>query len=430
MQSKKIIQNASWIIVCRVIQSLMSLIIGTISARYLGPSNYGLISYASAVVAFFVPIVQLGLRNVLVQEILERPDQEGETLGTALFMSVMASLVGIFGAICFVSIANRGETDTIIVCSLYSISLVFQMTEMIQYWYQAKLLSKYTSIASLIAYAIVSTYRIYLLITQKSVYAFALTNALDYFLISAILFSIYYRRGEQKLSVSRSLAGQLFARSKYYIVAGMMITIFSQTDRIMLKHMVGEDATGFYSAAITCASISSFVFGAIIDSLRPVILENKKNNSNMFEKNMIRLYAIIIYLGLTQSIALTFLAKYVVFLLYGSEYLATVSILQIVTWYTSFSYMGTVRNIWILAEKKQHILWIINLAGAFLNVIGNFLLIPLFGANGAALASVMTQFFANVILCFIIREIRRNAYLIIKSLNPKVLLELLSKIDL
>ncbi len=172
IQSSQIVKNASWIIVCRVFQSLISFVIGMISARYLGPSNYGLINYASSIIAFVVPLAQLGLRNVLVEEIISHPEREGKTLGTSLIMSSCMSLLCVAGCLAFVSIVNVGETDTLIVCALYSISLIFQMTEMIQYWYQAKLLSKYTSITSLVAYVVVSLYKVFLLVTKKSIYWF------------------------------------------------------------------------------------------------------------------------------------------------------------------------------------------------------------------------------------------------------------------
>lgn len=424
-RNNNIIKNASWIIVCRVVQSILSFVIGMVSARYLGPSNYGLISYASSIVAFVVPVVQLGLRNTLVQEIIADPEHEGQTLGTSLFMSISTSFLGIVGVVGFVSIANRSEKDTIIVCTLYSFSLIFQMAEMIEYWYQAKLLSKYTSVTSLIAYTIVSAYKIYLLIAAKSIYWFAVTSALDYLLISIILFIIYSRIGTQRLSVSLAAAKRLFSKSKYYIVSGMMVTVFSQTDKIMLKQMIDDTANGYYSAAVTCASITSFVFGAIIDSFRPIIFESKNKSQESFEKNMTRLYSIIIYSGLAQCIFLTLFSGIIVTIVYGSAYAASITILRIVTWYTAFSYMGSVRNIWILAEEKQSLLWRINLSGALLNVIGNLILIPRFGANGAAAASVVTQFFTNFILCFVIKALRPSAKIIFKSLNPKILLELL-----
>ena len=70
MIKNRVIKNASWIIACRVVQSILSFLIGMLTARYLGPANYGLINYASSVVAFVTPIMYLGLNAVLVQEII------------------------------------------------------------------------------------------------------------------------------------------------------------------------------------------------------------------------------------------------------------------------------------------------------------------------------------------------------------------------
>ena len=423
--SNRVAKNALWIVACRVAQSLMALVIGMISARYLGPSNYGLLNYAGSIVAFVVPLAQLGLRNVLVEEIVSHPEREGKTLGTSIIMCVVSGLCCVVGCLSFVAIANAGERDTLIVCALYSVSLVFQMTEMIQYWYQAKLLSKYTSVVSLVAYTIVALYKVVLLVTGKSIYWFAISYAFDFLIISAILMVIYGKLGSQKLSFSFSLGKQLFARSRYYIVSSMMVTVFAQTDKIMIKMMLGNAENGYYSTAITCANMAGFVFMAVIDSLRPVIFESQKVSQDKFEKNVSLLYSIIIYMGLAQSIVMTVLAKPIVAILYGQAYMAAIPLLQIITWYSAFSYMGTVRNIWMLAEEKQKYLWIINLSGAVLNVIGNFIFIPIIGAAGAAIVSVVTQFFANFVLSFIMTPIRPTFKLICKSFNPMLIFNVL-----
>ena len=86
--------------------------------------------------------------------------------------------------------------------------------------------------------------------------------------------------------------------------------------------------------------------------------------------------------------------------------------------------MGSVRNIWILAEQKQKMLWQINLSGALLNVIANYILIPLIGINGAAIASVATQLFVNFVLCFMIPSLRPVGHLIIEGIDPRNLKEL------
>lgn len=428
--NNRVFKNAGWIIGCKIIQSLINFVIGMITARYLGPSNYGIISYVASVVAFAMPIMQLGLKHTLVKEFVQAPDKEGVILGTSLVINIISSIVCMIGSVAFVMLVNAGETETILVCALYSLTLLFNATEITQYWFQSKLKSKYPSIAALIAYIAVALYKIYLLITQKSVVWFAFSNVLDYFLISVILIVIYCKIGNQRLSVNWRIGREMLSRSKYYILPSLMVIIFQHTDRIMLKLMSGESETGLYSAAITCIGISSFVFGAIIDTARPVILEEKERNPELYEKRIIQLYSIITCLSLAQSIGMTLLAKPIVFILYGAEYSKTAAILAVAVWYITFGHYGSVRNIWILAENKQKYLTGINIAGASANVLLNFILIPIWGAVGAAIASVITQFFTNVIIGFMLKPIRRNNSLMIKSLNPKIALGLLHNIKI
>ena len=402
-----------------------------LTARYLGPSNFGLINYAASITAFMVPVMQLGLRSTLVYEFIQKPEEEGKTLGTALSMNALSALLCMVSISAFVAIANHDEKTTIIVCILYSINLIFQALEMCQYWFQKNLLSKYTSLISLVAYFVVSAYKIYLLISNKNIYWFAISQAIDYGLIAFALLLVYKKCGGQKLSVSFKRGKEMLAKSKYYIVSGMMVTVFAQTDRLMIKNMIGDEATGYYSAAATCAGIASFVFAAIIDSMRPVILEHKKQSNTSYELNVSRLFSIVFYLSLLQCVAMTILATPIIWILYGKEYFSSVDVLRIIVWYVTYSYIGQVRNVWILAEGKQRYLWRINLIGALLNVILNVLAIPILGIVGAAFASFVTQFFTNFILGFIFSPIRDCNQLMLKGMNPKFafleLRELISK---
>lgn len=419
MKYNQAISNATWIVACKIAQSVLQLIVGMLCARYLGPANYGLINYAASVVAFALPLMRLGLNATLVHEFVETPEKEGEIIGTSLVLNISSSILCIAGVSAFAAIANAGDESAIIVCILYSFSLLFAAIEMIQYWYQYKLLAKYSSIIMFVAYLIVSVYKIYLLITGKSVYWFALTNALDFGIIGISLVVLYCIKGNSKFSFSLQRAKMMLTKSKHYILSSLMVVMFQSTDHIMLTSMASVTENGYYTAAITCAGVFQFVYIAIVDSFRPLILSSKKENESDYSLNVSRLYGIIVYTAFAQSLVFTVLAKYIVGLLYGADYTASVPILRILVWYIAFSYMGTVRNVWILAEQKQKYLWIINLSGAVFNIILNAVLIPLWGACGAAFASLMTQFFANFILGFIIKPIRENNRLLLAGLNPK-----------
>lgn len=425
MKQNALLNNTKWIMLCKAAQSLLQLVIGLLCARYLGPSNYGLIKYAKSVVAIVLPVMQLGMTSTLVQEFVKKPEKEGEILGTSLAMQLVSCLFCTLMVLAIVFLANPGETETIVVCMLYSLSMFFLAAETTQYWFHSKLMSKYPSIMLVIAYVAVSAYKVYLLVSGKNVYWFAIAESIEYGVIAVGLFVCYNKFKVAKLSVSFSMAKDLFSRSKYYIVASLMFVAFQNIDHIMLKNMIGDAENGFYSAAITSAVVVQFVYYAIIDSARPVILQCKKDSQEKYEKNLARLYCVIVYLALAQSFVFTILAKLIILFLYGRQYMASVPVLQILVWYLAFSYIGAIRNIWILAEEKHSRLWRINLCGVMANVVLNAMFIPRWGACGAAAASVITQFFTNVVVGFIMKDIRPNNRLMLKGLNPKLVLEML-----
>ena len=109
----------------------------------------------------------------------------------------------------------------------------------------------------------------------------------------------------------------------------------------------------------------------------------------------------------------------VIKILYGEAYLPAVNVLKIVTWYTAFSYLGVARNAWIVAEGKQKYLKYIYTVAALLNVIINFALIPVMGAEGAALASFITQVLTSIVLPLFIKELRPNAKLMLEAIILK-----------
>ncbi|MBN1777134.1 MAG: flippase [Clostridiales bacterium] len=418
-QKHRVAKNAAWLISGRIVQSLMALVVGALTARYLGPSNFGSINYAASLTAFIAPALYLGLNATLVHELVKRPKREGEVMGTSLVIGAAASFVCFIGVCAFAFFVNASETEIIIVCCLYSVGLLFQAGDMLHFWFQAKLQSKYFAISTLIAYTAVSAYRVILLITHQSVYWFALSAVIDHGVIALVLFITYRRRGGARLSFSKTVAGELFQKSKHYILPALMVSIFAQTDKLMLKWMIGQEVVGYYSTAVAICGLSSIVCAAVINSFRPVIFENKEKSAAAYEGGVTQLYSVIIYISIAQCAGIMLLNDELVSLLYGANYAPAAPVILVLVWYTGFSYLGAVRNIWMLGENKQKLLWKINLSGVMCNIALNLLLIPLWGTLGAAAASLVTQLFTNVLLGFVFRDIRRNNTLMARALDPR-----------
>lgn len=412
----KVTKNAGWLIGGKIIQMVINLIVGLITARYLGPSNYGLINYAGAYTAFFSSFCTLGINSVIVKEFVDNPDKIGEIIGTTLGMRAVSSFLSAFAIIGISFFADAGEPTTILVVAVSTIGMVFQIFDTFNYWFQSRLQSKTTAIVTLLAYVATSIYKVVLLVLKKPVTYFAFSTSVDYICIAVLLLISYKKYKGAKLSFSKDYGKELLKKSAHFILPGLMVAIYGQTDKIMLKHMISDTEIGYYSTAVSLCSMWCFVLTAIIDSLYPIIMEAFKTDRAEFDRKNKILYSIVFYLSVFVSIIFTIFGGFIVNLLYGKEYVGAVAPLRVITWYTAFSYLGVARNAWIVCLDKQKYLKYLYLSAAIANVGLNVLFIPIWGATGAAAASLVAQMITTFVVPFFIKELRENSIMMVQAI--------------
>ena len=420
LKKSKVLTNISWLVGGRIIQMLFSLVVGILTARYLGPGNYGLINYGSVYTGIFTSICSLGLNSIVVKELIDQPDKQGETLGTIIGLKFIASTLSLMAIFALSSIIDSGDTVTVQVVVLCSVGLVFQAFTIFDFWFQSRLQSKVSAIATMVAYIIVSVYRIVLLMRGCGVQWFAVATSIDYLCIAVILYAVYKKAGGP-FSVAR--AKKMLPQSYHFILSSLMVAIYGNTDKFMLKHMLqNQSEVGYYATAVSICSMWTFVLQAIIDSFYPTIMELHGTDFPKYRRRNVQLYAIVFYISLVASVGIMVLARPGIEILYGTSYLGAVTPLRIITWYTAFSYLGVARNAWMVCENKQKYLKHLYVSAAILNVIINFILIPSFGSAGAAMASLITQICTSIVLPFLIKPIRENAVMMIEAITLKDLL--------
>ena len=221
---------------------------------------------------------------------------------------------------------------------------MFQVFNTFNYWFQSRYESKVTSIATFIAYVATALYRIVLLVLHKDVEWFAFATSVDYIVLGIFLFLSYKKYNGPKLSFSLEKAKRLIGSSYHYILSGMMVAVYGQTDKLMLKQMLDASSVGYYSLAATLNLMWVFVLQAIIDSMYPTIMRMHEHDKEEFKKKNRQLYAIVIYVSMVVAICFVVFAPFIIKILYGDAYMPAVETLRIITWYTIFSYLGVARN--------------------------------------------------------------------------------------
>lgn len=412
-------RNAGWIIGGRLIDKLLVFFVGVLTARYLGPSNYGLIDYAATYTVFFASLCNLGINSVIIKDFVDNPEEQGCAIGTTMVLRAVSSLLSALIIVGIVSIAEPNEPLTILVVALSSIGLLFRVFETLKQWFQARLQSKYVAIATVVAYLAASAYKIGLLILGKSVAWFALATSVDFIALALVLMWAYRKNDGPKLSFSWKKAKQLLSSSHSYILSGLMIAIYASTDKFMLKQMLDETAVGYYGLASSVSIAWGFVLEAIIDSVYPSVIQAHGRDRESFERKNRQLYALVIYVALAVSLIICVFARFLIVFVYGDAYEPTIAPLRIVVWYTAFSYLGGARNAWIVSENKQRYLKYLYLGSAVVNVLLNFVMIPSLGTVGAAVASLVTQIVSAIVIPAMIPALRPNVKLMMDAVCLK-----------
>ncbi|MBR4420620.1 MAG: flippase, partial [Clostridia bacterium] len=344
------------------------------------------------------------------------PEQEGTVIGSTLVLRGISSVLSVLCMVFIVCFLDAGEPITIAVVALYSVGVVFNIFETFSYWFQSHLNSRVTAISSFIAYLITAAYRVVLMMTGKDVRFFAFATSVDYICVAVLLFLAYKKYGGKPLKFSWSYSKKLLSKSHHFILSGLMVSIYGQTDKLMLKHMIDETEIGYYTTAVTVCGLWTFVLTAIIDSVYPSIMEANDKDEALFKLRNKQLYAIVFYLSAFVSLMFLFFSPLVIHILYGEDFYGAINPLRIITWYTAFSYLGVARNAWLVCKDRQKYLKYIYAIAAVSNVVLNIIFIPLWGACGAAVASLIAEILTSIALPLFVKPLRENTILMLEAI--------------
>lgn len=419
VMGSKTARNALWIMAGRLVNKLLVFLVGVVTARYLGPGNYGLINYAAAYLTFFAALCNLGIQSVIVKDFVDQPQEAGKAIGSTLVLRAASGLLSAVVMVGIVSVADREEPLTVLVAAVSSVSLVFRAGDTLKQWFHARLQSRYAAMATVLSYAVASVYKIVLLVRGMEVLWFALASTVEFLALCLFLLLAYRKQGGPKLEFSRKKAGQLLRLSSGFIVSGLMVSVYACTDQLMLKQMLDKEAVACYALSVALCGTWGFVLEAVIESVQPAILKAHGQSPALFRMRNRQLYVLVFYGALAMSLVVCLLAEPIVLLLYGEAYAPAVQPLRIVVWYTAFSYLGGARNAWVVCENAQKSLKYLYIGAAAINVALNLVLIPLWGTSGAALASLVTQISTTVFLPVLIPALRPNAKLMLEALVLK-----------
>ena len=406
------LKSTSWLMAEQLLRIIAGLFVGIWVARYLGPENFGILSYALAFTAIFSGVAKLGLDGIIVRELINDPDNRDVYLGTAFWLKIIgAVLVMLFLAIILPLTSNDQKTNIFVF--IIASGMVFQSFEVIDFYLQSQILGKAISICKVIQLSLSSLIKIYLILTGGELIYFIIVTVIDSITLALSYIFSYYSITKKHFynSFSLDVAKRLLKDSWPLMLTTFVVMIYMRIDQVMIKLILDEYEVGIYSAAVRLAEVFYFIPMLITSSVFPAILAAKKESEELYHQRLLQLYTFMIWFSIFIAITMTFLSEWIVVLLYGHEFKATAPVLSLLIWSGVFVFLGVAFSKYLLVENLPMIAFRRTLLGAILNIILNMWLIPIYGIFGAAMATLISQFVVNYMYDIFDKKVHEQFYL-------------------
>lgn len=398
---KKYFANTSWLFSAKVLKLLISFFVNIYVIRYLGPEEFGLLSYAISFVGLFAAFSTLGLDNILIRELVREPENKDSLLGSALLMK----LVGGFGSVVIISLvllATSESSFNVILIFVISASTLFQTLNVIDLFFQAKVEVKFSALAQFYGMILSSVIKIVLVISGASLIYFAAITSLEYAFISIGFVAAYRKKGHKisRWKFDKKLAMSMLNDSWPLILSGLVIAVYMKIDQVLIKKMLSSSEVGYYAAAVRISEAWYFVPMAICTSLFPAIINAKKNSNVLYLNRLQKLYDILTWMSIAIAVPITIFSGLIISVLLGPEYTPSAAVLTIYIWAGIPVFLGVASSQFLINENLTKVSFYRTLAGMVINVILNLIFIPLWGIIGSALATLISYTIATFSIGF------------------------------
>lgn len=410
--------NISWLFFEKVLRMFVGLFVGVWVARYLGPEQFGLFAFAQSFVGLFLAISTLGLDTVVIKELVKNSTRKGDIISTAFWLRVLGALLSLSilaVSVHIISIDNYTNQLVFIV----AFSNIFQSFNVIDFYFQSKVMSKFIVYANVISLLISSLVKITLILFDAPLVAFAWAVLFDSFVLAIGFIYYFISKSDFKLNdlrFSKPIAINLLHDSWPFILSGTAVMIQSRIDQVMIKAFLGPTEVGHYSAAIRIIELVAFFPVILKASLYPSIENAKKKSNDIYKDRLLNFYRLNFLSFLIIAIPVFVFAQQIVTLLFGIEYQSAGVLLSLMSVRLFFANMGIARSVYILSENLMKFSLITMLLGTVVNVGFNYILIPVYGAKGAVLATIISFAVTVFIIDLIYSKTRENVLLQFKSI--------------
>lgn len=419
---QNVVSNTGWQFADNILRMGIGLVVSVWMARYLGPEQFGLLSYATALIALCAAIAY-GTEDIVVRDIVREPECKDEILGTAFVLKLIGGVISFIAAIGVIFVLRPTDTLSHWLVGIIAAGTIFSAFNIIEFWFYSQVQAKYVAFARIIAFLICSIVKIGLILVASPLIYFAWIALLEIAVGSMGLMVAYRWQGNhlRDWRGRMQMARGLLKDSWPLMLSSMVVMVYLRIDQVMLGEMAGDEEVGIYSVAVRLAEMWYFIPMAIYWSVYPSIVEAKAVSEELFYERLQKFYNLMVFLAYAVGVPVTLLAQWLVPFLFGEAYARAGLMLAVLIWSNIFYSLEIARSSFLTVMNWTRIYLLTVSLGCLLNVLLNYWLIPLYGGMGAVIASLAAYWFAAHGSCFLFRPLFKTGTMLTRALfYPKI----------
>lgn len=401
---RKVIKNVYWAVLGKVVNIISGLLVGILVARYLGPEQFGVMNYVISYVMLFSVFAAFGLDGIEIRELSKNNAIKETILGTAFSIRLL------FAAITVVLILStlmlfESNAFTFTMVMVYSLSLILSALNVIRNYFTSIVLNEYVVKTEISRTLIGSGIKVLLLLCHCSLTWFIVASTFDFVLIGGgYLYSYRKRAGSIcAWAVDIDIARMLIKEAFPMLLSGTAVIIYQKINAVMIRNMMDNASVGQFSVAAKITELAIFIPMVIAQTVTPLLVKAHQENPAHYREKRQQFMDLMVWSAVVMALAMSVMADPLIRFLYGFSYLNAIPVLQIMAWKAVFVALFGASGQLIIIENLQRYAVVRNIIGCIVSVLFNFLLIPVWGIVGSAIATVLTMAFSGYFSHFFIK---------------------------
>ena len=390
-------KNTFWLSLGSGVSKFIRAIVIIYAARILGAANYGVFAYATSLASFFTVFSDIGLSQLLTRELAANSERKKEYMSTTFYIKLFLLAVTILIIVYIAPYFTKIKEAQIL---LPAVALLLTFDNLRAFGFSVTRAYNQMELEGslmILTEIFVTSLSLFVLFRAPGDYNLVIAYTIGSFLGFLATFAVIRNKIKDAFSHFRlKLIKEIISSAWSFAILGLFGGLMLNVDVIIIGWFKDAFALGLYAASQKPILILYILPGLLSTSLFPIMvkLAREKQNEKMkaiMEKTM----ALIFAAAIPAVVGGLIVAPQLIRLLFGAEYQGATLAFQILLFTFLLVFPGSILGNFVFAYDQQNIFIISIGVGSLINVVFDLLLIPSYSITGSAVATLLSQLFAN-----------------------------------